>query len=537
MLADDGDWPGAAAAFTAAVTASDLRYYASVSAAGREADTRARGNLSPWASYVLARAGDPEGAAVVVEDGRTRELRLRLGAGDEQRAALKDAAPRLCGEYDRALADIARAELVDDADAAAVRYRRALDEIRAIPGLERFGGRLGLEALTAAAAIGEPVVYINPTPWGTVILTVQPEGTVRSRFLGVTSTTVTARLMYGVDENGHQTPPSYLAAAVGDGTGVQRALALTLSWVGETLAAVVADELRIAGADAPTLVPCGLLGHFPLHVAPWITSDGATQTLADEFDMKFAPSASLHAAARQRHQARAISDRRPTLVAIADPTTGDRPLPASRDEVAAIAARFDPAHRHVAVGADATSTFLRCHAPQATYLHLACHAYGAIFDFRASHLSLSDGDLPLTELSRIGPLTSRLAVASACQTAVPDAALADEAYSIGAILLASGATGAIASFWPVDDLATALLMIKLYEALFDYDQRPSQALRHAQTWLRDLSRAEAEAIIADHQALSEEASRRHAAAEGILPDGTQPFADPSYWAAFVVMGI
>ena len=537
LLAGDGDWPGASSAFVDAVTATDLRFYERVSAADREAEARDRGNLSRWAAYAIARQGNADYAALVLEDGRTRELRLRLGADDEQRTALRAAAPELLSEYEQALADMARAELVDDADAAALRHRRTLDQIRAVPGLERFGGPMTSNAVTAAAADGQPLVYINPTPWGTVVLTIQSDGTVQMRFLDVTSTTVTERLMFGLDENGRQTPPSYLAAVSQDGAGIEQALASTLGWVGETLARPVAEELRRTHANAAALVPCGLLGQFPAHVAPWTCTDGVAQTLADQFDITFAPSAALHAAARRRVQDRVGLGEAPTLVAVADPVTGYSPLPASRAEVSVISTWFDPENQRIGTGTDASATFLRDHAAQATYLHLACHAFGATFDFRTSRLALADGDLPLTDLFRIGPLTSRLAVASACQTVLPDAALSDEAYSIGAILLAAGTASAIASLWPVDDLATALLMIKLYESLFQDDLPPSQALRRAQTWLRDLSRARAEVIITSNQALADEATRRHAIGEDMLPIGEEPFADPSYWGAFIALGV
>jgi CHAT domain-containing protein len=180
---------------------------------------------------------------------------------------------------------------------------------------------------------------------------------------------------------------------------------------------------------------------------------------------------------------------------------------------------------------------VRRHAADGTHLHLACHASGATFDFRDSHLELADGDLPLTELSRIGPLTSRLAVASACRTAVPDAVLSEEAYSVATILLAAGATCAIASLWPVDDLATALLMIRLYDELLGEGATPARALRRAQTWLRNLARTEADAIIAGDESLAAEAARLAGNGENILPDGIRPFADPSYWAACIAMGI
>ena len=535
LLADDGEWSRAATAFSDAVAASDMRFYERTTAGDREREVRSRGNLSRWASYVVARAGDTRRAVVLLEDGRTRELRLRMGADDEQLSALRRIAPKLHDAYLQALADLAGAQLADDADVAALRYQRTLEQVRAVHGLAQFGGPMTFDAVTAAANGRQPLVYINSAPWGTAILTIGADGTAGARFLKITSTTVMQRLMLGLDDRGHQTPPAYLATASHDASEIDLALALALPWVGEALAAPIGDELRAAGARAATLVPCGLLAAFPIHVAPQSPGTAGSKTLADEFDITFAPSAALHAAAHRRAAQRDHTRETATLVAVADPTSDD-PLPASRAEVADISSRFSPNRRHVASGDKATSEFLRHHAAHATYLHLACHAFGAIFDFRDSHLRLADGNLPLTELSRIGPLTSRLAVASACQTALPDTALSDEAYSVSAILLTAGAASAIASLWPVDDVATALLMAKLYEAHLAHDLRPSEALRSAQMWLRGLERNDAEAMIAASPTLAAEATRRAEAGEHLLPDGARPFADPGYWAAFVAMG-
>jgi CHAT domain-containing protein len=536
LLAENGEWTRAAPAYVDAVTASDLLFYERSTAAGRESEARARGNLSRWASYAVARAGDARQAVLLLEDGRTRELRLRMGADDEQRTALRAAAPALHAAYERALTDLASAQLADDADAAATRYQSILEQIRAAPGLEQFGGPTTFDVVAAAATDEQPLVYVNPTPGGTAVLTVKSDGTVKTRFVDTTSTAVARHL--GLDEHGRHSAVSFLVAASDPaGTGVERALASTLGWVGEALAAPIGDELRATGANAATLVLCGLLGQFPIHVAPRSSSPASAESLVDEFDITFAPSASLHDATRRRAQEREDSHEPPTLVAIADPTPAKAPLPASQAEVAKISTWFSPDRRHVAVAAEATSDYLRRHAANATYLHLAGHAFGASFDFRDSHLTLADGNLPLTELSRIGPLPSRLAVASACQTAIPNAALSDEAYSVATVLLTGGATSAIASLWPVDDVATALLMIRLYEEILDEGLTAFRALRRAQTWLRDLTRDEAEAVISADDSLTAEAARRASVSENILPEGSRPFSDPSYWAAFIAMGV
>jgi CHAT domain-containing protein len=535
-LAEDERWSDAAIAWGDAVTASAFLFYGTHMAEDREAFARESGNLSRWAAFAMARAGDARRAALTLEDGRTRELRLRLGADDEQLAALRAVAPELHAEYKQVLADLVRADLIDDSDATATRHQQLLGRIRELPGLDRFAGSVSWAAVLAAVGPDQLLMYVNPTPWGTVLLTVTGDEPVRTRFLDVTSAEIMERLMLGLGDGPDQVTPSYLAAAAADSPGIDIALACALPWIGETVARWIADELCAQSATGCALVLSGLLNQFPVHVARWRANTG-DRTLADEFDITFAPSASLHAAARRRAAERARTDTVPRLVAIADPRAGPRSLPASRAEVTAISAHFGPDGAEVAMGPDATAAFLRRRAAVATHLHLACHASGALFDFRDAGLELADGDLPLTDLARIGPLTSRVAVASACQTGMPDAALGDEGYSIAAILIAAGSACAIASLWSVDDLATAVLMTKLYEELLDGGGRsPVDALRRAQTWLRELPRAEVESFLAAHPSLDGERARRRGAGLEVVPDGELPFAEPGYWAAFIVMG-
>jgi hypothetical protein len=67
---------------------------------------------------------------------------------------------------------------------------------------------------------------------------------------------------------------------------------------------------------------------------------------------------------------------------------------------------------------------------------------------------------------------------------------------------------AVASLWPVDDLATALLMTPVYEELFAAPHSLPEALRRAQLWLRDLTADGARAFLDAHPALAAERRRR-----------------------------
>lgn len=65
----------------------------------REREATQAGNLARWAAFAIVAAGDPVQAALVLEAGRTRELRQRLGVGDEEATRLQQLPPELGQAY------------------------------------------------------------------------------------------------------------------------------------------------------------------------------------------------------------------------------------------------------------------------------------------------------------------------------------------------------------------------------------------------------------------------------------------------------
>src|SRR5262249_39084092 len=104
-----------------------------------------------------------------------------------------------------------------------------------------------------------------------------------------------------------------------------------------------------------------------------------------------------------------------------------------------------------------------------TYLHFACHGRFEVQSPLSSGLILSGGErLALSDLYT-GPKFkgTRLAVLSACQTAITDFKdLPEEDVGLPAGFLRVGVPGVVGSLWPVDDVSTTLLMSKFYEYHF-----------------------------------------------------------------------
>ena len=101
----------------------------------------------------------------------------------------------------------------------------------------------------------------------------------------------------------------------------------------------------------------------------------------------------------------------------------------------------------------------------------------------------------------------------------------------------------------MEDLATALLMVRFYEFHLDGDGvgplPPPRALRLAQIWLRDVSARELVRVFQEQREIGrrgEAALDPSTVAAGLSrfaleePEG-RPLADPYFWAPFVLVGV
>jgi CHAT domain-containing protein len=149
-----------------------------------------------------------------------------------------------------------------------------------------------------------------------------------------------------------------------------------------------------------------------------------------------------------------------------------------------------------------------------------------------------------------------LVALSACETGLTEfRRLPDEAIGLPAGLLLAGTPGVVATLWAVNDLSTALLMIKFYELLLKGAPQsgagpllPAQALCGAQRWLRAVTADELFAYFQRHkmrrQPFSLTAAKRmpaEVADEGVLQfalldKGRPPYEDPYFWAPFIFIG-
>lgn len=550
-LAAEGDWNEAADSYRLAVRARELIFHARLETSTREADIRNQGNLARWAAFALAKTGAVAEAALTLENGKTHELRRRFAFQEDSEQSLAGLPGGLASEYRELMEDIAAAPLGAPAAGTMRRLQQLLGAIRSHPGFESFATAASRVDLERAVEPGWPLLYINPTPRGTMLLLLSKTETGISEHLRIldapTSSGVFARLMMGsttgaLDETIDVSRALlFIAAGAGDAArmDITPALDYALPWLGDALMRPAHEMLSEQGAEGVSLIVSGNLAGAPLHAAPFGPQGWC---LIDELDVRYAPSAVVLGVSLKR--AARPESTQPTLVALADPER-DVPggaLPAAEAEITEIARNFNTASVHQASGREASSRFLARYAENANYLHLACHATGGMLDPSEAALALSDRALSPFELTEIATLRTRLAVASACETAHSElTGLAEEVYSVAVILLAAGSACAIATQWAVNDASTAMLMTRFYDLMVTRRLRPPEALRAAQLWMRNLDSREEQEFLRDHPALAHDIGVRRARGEHIgapieTVDATGRFSDPVYWAPFVAIG-
>lgn len=542
QLADRGEWSRSVDAWRDAVEAAELSFHGWLDTDARQRQMGEAGELARWASFALAQVDEDIEAAIVLEAGRTREIRRRVGLTETEAARLDQLPDELRNAFLSATAALSTSALGDAG--AGRQLQEILAQIREFPEMDDFGTMPDIEHLVSAVEPDWPVLYINPAPWGTLLLKLAAAGErveVETMLLEYpTSLEVLGRLAAGDaidDAEPTADASSYLLGAGAVGTAdLKQGLEQALPWLGETVAKPVAEWLQQGGAAGVTLIPCGPIGAAPLHAAPWDTGK-EKQCLLDSFTVRYAPSALLAALARERAVER--EGLKPNLLALADPGQN---LPAAGPEVAVIARNFG-GNATIASGPDATSDFLRANLAGVTHLHFSCHAAGGHFDPSEAGILLADGFLPAQELTALTGVDARVAVISACQSALPQIIESpNEVFATSTVLLAAGSACAIAALWAVWDLPTAMLMTRLYEGMFA-GCPPPEALRRAQLWLRGLSYDEKDAFLDAHPELAAEYRRRGPDAphtggrrRPAPTAGIGPFSHPEYWAPFIAVG-
>ncbi|MDZ8242322.1 MAG: CHAT domain-containing tetratricopeptide repeat protein [Nostoc sp. ChiQUE01a] len=540
-------WAEAASAYTKALEAGEILYQSAILLDGKAAELAATKDLPQRAAYALTRSGDLQAAALTLEQGRARGLSETLDRDRADLAQLQQLAPSLYTQYADTTTQLRNLEtqqrlrmtsgdrhsLTPEAlRTQALQLRETLtkiiEQIRQVPSYEDFLAQPSFNDIRQALCPGIPLVYLVPTPAGSLALLVTQEGINDLWLDDLTENSLRELLKawfnaYEESQTKHQ---AWLDA-IDQGT---RQL-----W--QPLMSPLIDYLQQRHFQQATLIPTGFLSFLPLHAA-WI-EDSAASTgkyyALDAIHLTYAPNARSLSTAQEIAQ-RTVAD---SILAIDEPKhEGAKPLPNSKREVQAAVTTFQK--RQVFPQEQATREAVLAALPHYKILHCSCHGNANLQEPLKSGLAMTgEGEkaiLTLRDLLALKLVENnqggiRVAILSACETGLPGIELADEAVSLPTGLLQAGVAGVVASLWSVSEISTMVLLTRFYTLWRDQHLEPSKALITAQKWLRD---AEPRDVVAHCETfIPELASKKGDLYRSLRLD----FSHPYYWAAFSYTGV
>ncbi|MGI9002904.1 MAG: CHAT domain-containing protein [Pseudonocardia sp.] len=422
------------------------------------------------------------------------------------------------------------ADGIDAARAARAELDAVIEEIRALDGFEHFLAPPTFETVATAARTC-PLIYFAAADQGGLALVVRGDDVVAVDLDSLTTDALRERV-----ETYQQHYTAHVENPDDDVTAIRWTdeLDAVTAWlwdhaVGPVLAELVDDTHAV-------FVAGGLLGLLPLHAAWTAGPHGGRRYVLDRLAISYSPNSRALTVARDL-AARTTPGR---LLTVVDPDNAAAPaLPYARVEAAGVRAALGIQAGRDLVGRDAMPLAFSREASGSDVLLLACHGRADLAEPLRSGLLLAGRPVTLREIMEM-QLRVRLAVLSACETALPGTDLPDEVIGLPTGLLQAGVAGVIASLWAVPDRATAMLVVEFARRWRRDPSDPAEALRATQCWMRDATnrqkvehwrRARVEApTVPDH--VVDEFVRPLLAAE---PDA-QDNATPAAWAAFAHLG-
>ncbi|NEO03562.1 MAG: CHAT domain-containing protein, partial [Moorea sp. SIO3I7] len=130
-----------------------------------------------------------------------------------------------------------------------------------------------------------------------------------------------------------------------------------------------------------------------------------------------------------------------------------------------------------------------------------------------------------------------LVTLSACETGLVQSKLTDEYIGLPSGFLVAGSPAVVSSLWTVDDLSTALLMIKFYQNLLE-QMSLAVALNQAQLWLRYATVQNLRTWAEQFKKFNLENNFKEEVEEELASFDNEetPFNSPYYWGAYCAIG-
>jgi len=529
--AERRSWAEAGEAFRICLEARRRLLAIQVRSRQKEAWLEAVQGVPAEASYAMAMADHLPDAVLTQERGRAilASETLHGGARDLDNLALRGHAD-LSGRFrrlgdellnmDRTGGDPGVGPAAEPSPEATANlraeYDAAVSAIRSVPGFEGFLAPPEMADVMEASE-GQPLAFVTAANDGGLALIVGRDGRISRLLLPeLTVAALQARML------------RYFASYDQPGASWMKALDDTTRWAWD---AVMGPLLRaVQESGNLVLIPGGLLGFLPLHAA-W-TPDPSRPTgrryALDDARLTYAPNArSLIAARRQAGRVHADA----ILVVEAPAPVSAAPLLFAEPEVDAAVAAFGRSHR--LSREEATREAVLAQLSEFPVLHFACHGAADLEEpLNSSLLMAHDERLTLGDLMDAKMDKARIAVLSACETAMTGARLLDEVIGLPTGLMHAGVPGVIGSLWQVPDFAAMSIMSLFYQRWKEDGLEPAEALRDAQRSVRDGGADPTDRTVEGAHGPHPPTPALHEAAPR-----QRGLAHPLHWAGFQYVGV
>ncbi|MBV7698492.1 CHAT domain-containing protein [Streptomyces sp. TRM70350] len=490
LAAGAQDFADATESFALALDQLELTAWRGLERDDQERLLAAFPNLVTDAAACAVRAGQPERAVELLEQGRG----ILLAQALETRAdhhELQSRAPELAEQLGQVLGELDRlAHAPSSGDPVEVRERRRANErrahlarqrdalladIRALPKLSGFLRPPSFAALRAAAARG-PVVLLNASEYGCSALLLTTAGVRVVDLDRIPHERLAEQLVAFVHS-------LQVAMAQGRPVKAHAAVMTTLARLWDDVAEPVLRELGHTrpvgpGGTWPRLwwCPTGLFTLLPLHAAGRHRVHGGSDTVLDRVVSSYTPTLRALLHTRERPRPSAGPHTRGLIVSL--PTTpGCSDLPAAEHEARALHQRHPDAE--LVTGAAATTQTVLKALAGCSWAHFACHGAQDLGRPSRGAVILHDGPLTLRDIVRLRLPHAEFAFLSACETARGGVVLADEAISFAASLQLAGFRDVIGTLWSIDDTLAPEIADLVYENLSRRSTRDPAAALHA----------------------------------------------------------
>jgi CHAT domain-containing protein len=225
-----------------------------------------------------------------------------------------------------------------------------------------------------------------------------------------------------------------------------RAIETNLENLYTDLIAPVRSHLQ---CDRLAIVPHGFLHQLPFHA---LSNRGTP--LLEEFDIFFAPSASILAWLLRKPATTADQS---LVMGVADPLA-----PQIEQEAKTVATAL--ANSHLFLGEAASLETLRAFASNSRYIHIAAHGYFHQQNPMFSSIRLGDSAVTLMDLCQL-KFSAELVALSGCGTGLNVVVGGDELLGLVRGLLQAGAHSTLVTLWDVHDASATEFMDLFYKNL------------------------------------------------------------------------